>query len=80
MRVKSRKPPAENLMTSERVDLFEIVGGADDIVGDEMRHVAGDRQHEIVMGRAHHLDVRSERLPKRAHALDGASGRRPRAA
>ncbi len=28
---------------------FEIVGGADDRIGDEMRQMAGDRQHQIVM-------------------------------
>ena len=52
--------------------LLEIGGRADDIVGDEMRNVAGDRQHQIVMRRRHHLDIRSDRLPKRPHALDGA--------
>ncbi len=49
MRVKSRKPPAEYLMTSDLVTAFEVGGGADDGVGDQMRHVPGDRQHQVVM-------------------------------
>ena len=49
MRVKSRKPPAENFITSERVTSTELVRGADDRVGDQVRQMAGDRQHQIVM-------------------------------
>ena len=32
-----------------RCHLLEFVGGADDGVGDQMRQVAGDREHQIVM-------------------------------
>ena len=54
MRVKSRNPPAENL--GSRID---------DVVRDEMRDVAGDREHEVMMFRCHDLDVRSKPMPKR---------------
>ena len=37
MRVKSRKPPAEYLITSLAGDLLEVRGGADDRVGDQVR-------------------------------------------
>ena len=80
MRVKSRKPPAENFITSDDVHLAEFVGGADDGVGDQMRQMAGDRQHQIVMVGRHDLDLGAERRPERAQPLDrvgiGAFGRR----
>ena len=63
IRVKSRNPPAENLITSDSRDLREVGRRADDVVGDEMGHVAGDREHEVVMGRAHDFDVRRRTLP-----------------
>ena len=45
MRVKSRKPPAENLQhLGAGVTSLELVGGADDRVGDQVRQVAGDRR------------------------------------
>ena len=49
MRVKSRKPLAEYLITSLCVTVFEIGRRADDVVGDQMRHMAGDREHQIVV-------------------------------
>ena len=49
MRVKSRKPPAEYLITSIWVTVLEIGGGADDVVGDQMRQMAGDREDQIVV-------------------------------
>ena len=52
MRVKSRKPPAENLITSRLRDGLEIRRRADDVVGDQVRHVAGDGEHEVVVLRA----------------------------
>ena len=51
MRVKSRKPPAENLMTSDLSVVLEIGRGADDGVGDEMRQMRGDGEHLVVMRR-----------------------------
>ena len=57
MRVKSRKPPAENLITSPIGDLLQVGGGADDVVGDEVRHVAGDGEHDVVMLGVHRLDL-----------------------
>ena len=44
---------------------FQVLGRIDDVVGDEMRHVAGDRQHHVVVLRRHDLDLRAERLPER---------------
>ena len=70
MRVKSRKPPAENCSTSERVTWLELVGGADDGVGDEMRQVAGDAEHEVVMLGRHGFHVGAEEPPERREALD----------
>ena len=64
MRVKSRKPPAENFITSELVTWPEFLGGADDGVGDQMRQMAGDREHEIVVIGVHHLDLGAERVPE----------------
>jgi hypothetical protein len=49
MRVKSRKPPAENLMTSLSVTRLEMGRRVDDVEGDQVRHMAGDRQHQIVV-------------------------------
>ena len=49
MRVKSRKPPAENLITSDVGHALQVLGGVDDVVGDEVRHVAGDGEHQVVV-------------------------------
>ncbi len=68
--MKSRKPPAENFITSDDVTCFEFVGGADDGVGDQMRQMAGDRQHQIVMIRRHDLDPGAEAGPERAQLFD----------
>ena len=70
MRVKSRKPPAENFITSRARHLRRVVGGADDGVGDQMRQVAGDRQHQVVVLGRHDLDVGAERAPERGELLD----------
>ena len=51
-------------------DLAELVGGADDGVGDQMRQMAGDRQHQVVMLGRHGLDVGAERAPERGEPLD----------
>ncbi len=40
MRVKSRKPEAEYLITSALRDGLEVVGRADDVVGDDVRQMA----------------------------------------
>ena len=50
-------------------DLLEIGRRANNIIGDEMRHMAGDREHQVVVGRAHHLDMRSQRFPERPDFL-----------
>ena len=49
MRVKSRKPPAEYLMTSERVTSSKIACSAYYSEGDKVWDVAGHGEHEIVM-------------------------------
>ena len=80
MRVKSRKPPAENFSTSDLRDLAQLECGADDGVGDQMRQVAGHRQHQVVVVGGHGLDLGAERAPERREPLDrgrvGALGRR----
>ena len=78
MRVKSRKPPAENLITSERVTSLQIGGGADDVVGDQMRHMAGDGEHDVVVLGRHGLDLGAERAPERGHLRDRFLARPPR--
>ncbi len=70
MRVKSRKPPAENFNTSDRDTVGEFLRGADDRVGDEMRQMAGDRQHHVVMLGGHDFDVGAERAPECLQLLD----------
>ena len=50
---------------------FDVSGGADDIVGDEMRHMASDRQHQIVMRGLHDFDIRASSGPKSREAGDG---------
>ena len=64
MRVKSRKPPAEYLMTSLARDLLEVGGCPDDVVGDEMGQVGRHREDEIVVPLVHHLHHRAERPPE----------------
>ncbi len=80
MRVKSRKPPAENFITSDCVTVSRSRRGADDVVGDEMRHVAGDGEHQIVVLRRHHLDIGAEPAPEVAASARPPSGRCPAAA
>ncbi len=70
MRVKSRKPPAENFSTSERVTSDKFVGGADDGVGDQMRQVAGDAEHQVVVVGRHAFDVGAEYPPERGQPFD----------
>ncbi len=59
---------------------LEIRGGADDVVGDQMRQMARDREHEIVVPGVHDLDIGAEPLPERFQLRDrlfvGARGRR----
>ena len=50
MRVKSRKPPAEKLDHLAVRYALQVRGGVDDVVGDEVRHVAGDGEHQVVVG------------------------------
>jgi hypothetical protein len=70
MRVKSRKPPAEYLMTSLWVTSSRSSGGAHDRVGDKVRQVAGDGEHTIVVRGIHDLDPRADGLPEGGEALD----------
>ena len=56
-------------------DLFlrhalKIGNSADDVVGDQMRHVRRDRQHEVMMVRRHDLDEASAGFPIRLQLRD----------
>ena len=51
-------------------DALEVGCGVDDVVGDEVRQVAGDGQHEIMVLGRHDLDLGAERLPERLELLD----------
>ena len=64
MRVKSRKPPAENFSTSESRHFAKLVGGADDGVGDQMRQMAGDGEHQVVVIGRHGLHIGAEQAPE----------------
>ncbi len=46
-------------------DFLQIAGGADDGVGDQVRDMAGDGEHAIMVRGFHHFDPRSQRLPER---------------
>ena len=80
MRVKSRKPPAENFITSDCVTVSRSRGGADDVVGDQVRHVAGDGEHHVMVLGLHGLDIRAERRQKARDRRDrlGIGARRRR--
>ena len=45
-------------------DVLELVGGADDRIGDQMRQMAGDGQHEVMPLGVHDLDIGAERAPE----------------
>ena len=75
MRVKSRKPPAEYLITSERVTSSMSRRGADDRIGDQVRQMAGDREHAVVMVGRHRLDLGAQPPPEFGDALDRGVGR-----
>ena len=51
-------------------DALQFVGGADDGVGDQVRQVAGDGEHEVVVLGGHGFDIGAERLPERLQPLD----------
>ena len=74
MRVKSRKPPAENAMTSDLRLLLEVGRGADDRVGDQMRQMRGDRQHLVVVIGAHRRRPACRPLPTARPTVATASG------
>ena len=75
MRVKSRKPPAENLITSALRRLLEIGRGADDGIGDEMRQMRGDGQHPVVMRGAPSIStLHAGALPRVRPSLSTAAG------
>ena len=63
-RVKSRKPEAEYLMTSDLVTVSQIVGRADDVVGDDVRQVRDDGQHHVVVLGIHRVDVGAAAPPE----------------
>ena len=59
IRVKSRKPAAENLMNLESSFFAKIVSGADNVICDQMREMTRDREHQIMVLRGHSLGHRS---------------------
>ena len=60
--------------------VLHFVGGADDGVGDQMRQMAGDGEHQVVVIGGHGLHIGAEQAPERGelvHRLGvGARGRR----
>ena len=62
--MKSRKPEAEYLITSDFGDRLEVVGGADDVVGDDVRQMRDDGEHLVVMVGVHRVDVRAAAPPE----------------
>ena len=75
MRVKSRKPPAAILQHLAVEMAAEIVGGAHDRVGDQMRQVRGDGEDAVVVGRVDALDLAAQRLPEGLELVDGGGDR-----
>ena len=51
-------------------DLLHVGGGADDIVGDQVRQVAGDGQHQVVMAIVHLVDIGAQRTPELRQLAD----------
>ena len=43
---------------------YTIVGTADDGVSNQMRQMAGDGEHQIVVIRCHNLHIRAEEAPE----------------
>ncbi len=56
-------------------NLRKLVGGADDGIGDQMRQMAGNPEHQIVVIRRHGLDIGAERPPEGGEPLHRASVR-----
>ena len=49
-------------------DRLQFVGGADDGVGDQMRQMAGDREHQVVVVGRHRLDIGAEQRARTRRA------------
>ena len=64
MRVKSRKPEAAKLQHLLAAFVRQVVGGAADGEGDQMRQMRHDRQHPVVMRRLHRFDHRAAAAPE----------------
>ena len=79
MRVKSRKAAGGELDDFGRRHLRQFVRRAHDGVGDQMRQMTGDREHEIVVIGRHDLDPGADAGPERAQAFDRAQDPCPRA-
>jgi hypothetical protein len=73
MRVKVAKAAGGEFYHFRRRHLRQFVRGADDGVGDQMRQMAGDREHEIMMIRRHDLDLGAEAGPERAQFFDASA-------
>ena len=71
IRVKSRKPPAENLITSDLVTVLQVSRRTDNIVSNEVRYMAGDGKNQIVMHGIHDLEFGAKRRDESAKLVDG---------
>ena len=51
---------------------FEIVGRADDVVGDDVRQMRDDRQHHVMVRGIHRVDFRAAAFPEMREFRDSA--------
>ena len=75
MRVKSRKPEAANCSTWLARLVGQVVCRAADGERDQMRQVADDGQHAVVVGWVQHADHAAHAAPQGFDAGDGALDR-----
>ena len=59
---------------------LHLVGGADDGVGDQMRQMAGDREHQVVVVGRHGLHIGAKQAPERGEFFHRLADRSLRAA
>jgi hypothetical protein len=45
-------------------NVLQVIGGADDVVGDNVRQVRNDGEHHVVVLRIHHVDIRPAAPPE----------------
>src|SRR3546814_873461 len=49
--------------------IFQIAGRANDSIGDQVRQMAGDGEHQVVMLRVHGFDIRAQSSPELGKSL-----------